>query len=299
MKKIIFAFAIASAALALTSCGETWDDNPKLEGHEGTVYAEFLNSPVMADNAISITEAMKNGTLNMTCSQPYYGYAAVVTYRVQVSLTPDFSDYTVKENGDVVNEINMDFFDCAQINPTLADVASKVETLMGVKNESELPTPEQPVYFRLRAFIAQSPDNTQYLSNVVSYNSISCEYLAIWVAGQPVNYYLRGGMNDWGADAGSVWQFMTGEEENTWNTPVVTIEAGTEFKVADAAWGPFNAGWGGDSGDVYPDKPYTLNVGDNPGNLTMKEDFTGQAFMRLEKGEYILTLDTTKGAPEE
>lgn len=288
MKKIFFALALASAAFALSSCDETWDENPKLEGHEGTVQVDFLNPPVMQNTKIMITDANKTGTLHLTCSQPFYGYAAAATYRVQCSLTSDFA---------VFEEINQDFYNCAEINPVTGEIASAIEKMSGVKTEADLPLPYQPLYMRLRCYIPQSPDNTEYISNVVQFNSVSADYLAIWVAGIPVDYYLRGAMNDW--STGPEWQFATGEEENTWVTGIVTIANGTEFKVADSSWGPFNAGQSEDTGAVYPDQPYELLVSDNPGNLHMVGDFTGQIVMRLEKGVYSIVCDSSKGAPAE
>lgn len=293
MKKIFFALAIATAAISLTGCGETWDDNPRLDGHEGVAYADFLNPPVMQNTQVMITSENNTGSLHLTCSQPYYGYAAAATYHVQVSLTKEFTEY---------KELTQDFYDCSQINPVLSDIASAIETLSGVKTEADLPLPYRPLYVRLRSWISQSPDNTEYLSNVVAFNAVACDYLAIWVAGQPANLYLRGGMNEWGAS--EEYQFYTADEEYSWATNIVTIPNGTEFKVADSSWAPINLGWGtngagDDTGDITPDEIYHLTWSENPGNLTMKGDFTGQAVLRLEKGNYTLVLDSTKGAPAE
>ncbi len=85
--------AVAAVALGFSSCKETWDENPVLQGHEGTLTADFLNVPTLKDQPVMITNDNKTGTFHLTCSQPYYGYAAVATYKVQVSLTEDFADF--------------------------------------------------------------------------------------------------------------------------------------------------------------------------------------------------------------
>lgn len=280
MKKILLSAAVCTLALGFSSCSETWDDNPVLNTHEGEKTANFLNNPVMQDQTIMLTNGNKEGTFHLTCSQPDFGYAAVATYKVQCSLTEDFAKY---------EEISQDFYNCAEVNPVNGDVAAAIQKLSGVKTEADLPLPYQKLYMRLRAFVAQSESNTQYLSNVVSFAGVSSDYLAIWVSDVPVNIYLRGGMNNWGNDGLTAeWQFATGADENTWVTPVVTIPAGTEFKVADSSWGSINLGAG--APQIVAGEEYALAASD-VGNIVMSADFTGVAHLKLEKGNYILTLD--------
>lgn len=267
----------ATAALGLSSCSETWDGNPVYEGHDGVLKADFLNNPQLKDQYIMLTTANQDGSFHLTCSQPDYGYAAAAAYRVQLSLTEGFEKY---------EEISQAFYDCAQINPLNKDVAMALEKLSGVQTDDDLPLPYQTLYVRLRSEIPQSPANSQFISNVVSFKGVSADYLAIWVSGVPVNIYLRGGMNGWGAPA--EWQFKTGPEENTWVLSNVTIEAGTEFKVADPEWGALNLG-GGDVSDVKPGEKLALSGGGS--NLKIDEDFTGLIQLRLENGIYYLTLD--------
>lgn len=278
-------FAVAVAALGFSSCSETWDDNPVLKTHEGEQKADFLNQPQMQDQVIMLNNDNKEGNFHLTCSQPDFGYAAVANYRVQCSLTEDFA---------VFEEINQDFYNCAEINPLNADVAAAIEKLSGVQTEADLPLPYQKLYMRLRAYVAQDEEGTQFLSNVVSFKGVAVDYLAIWVSGVPVNIYLRGGfpdVSDWGAVP--QYQFVTGPEENTWVTNTITIPAGTEFKVADSSWGPLNAGAGSAGANVVPNTPLVIDNGDNPGNLMMTEEFTGIAHLSLVKGVYTLTMATT------
>lgn len=278
-------FAVAVAALGFSSCSETWDDNPVLKTHEGEQKADFLNQPQMQDQVIMLNNDNKEGTFHLTCSQPDFGYAAVANYRVQCSLTEDFA---------VFEEINQDFYNCAEINPLNADVAAAIEKLSGVQTEADLPLPYQKLYMRLRAYVAQDEEGTQFLSNVVSFKGVAVDYLAIWVSGVPVNIYLRGGFpdaSDWGAVP--QYQFVTGPEENTWVTNTITIPAGTEFKVADSSWDPLNAGAGSAGSNVVPNTPLVIDNGDNPGNLMMTEEFTGIAHLSLVKGVYTLTMATT------
>ena len=276
MKKKLSYITAGVVLLAMTSCSETWDDNPKIDGHKGVIEADFLNAPVMQDLPVMFTQDNEEGSLNLTCSQPYLGYAAFVTYKVQCSLTEDFVDY---------REIDQAFYDCGQINPLNKDLVAAIEYLSGVVNEGDLPLENVKLWVRLRAYIEQSPENTQYLSNPVYFSSVGANYLAIWVANQPANIYLRGGWtSDWAAEES--YQFFTGEQENTWYTNTVSIAKGIEFKVADAEWGAINLGKGEDT--IMPNEIYKLASGGN--NITMGADFTGKANLTKSGDSYTLIL---------
>lgn len=280
MKKILFSLCALAMCLGFSSCKETWDDAPKLEGHEGVVYDDFLNQPAMQQQFLMLSQNNRDGYFHLTCSQPYYGYAAIVSYKVQISLTEDFAEY---------EELNQIFYNCADINPVNHDVASAIEKLAGVVTEADLPLDYRRVYMRLRAYIEQSPDDTEYISNAVYFDNVGADYLAIWVADQMVNIYLRGSFDE-GWNALPEYQFMTGESENTWVIKEFTLTAGTEFKVADSSWGPLNLGSGSDN-VVTPGEPYALSGGDNPGNLVINVDFHGLIQLSLESGTYYLTLE--------
>ena len=195
-------FAVAVAALGFSSCSETWDDNPVIKTHEGVQQADFLNEPVMKDQVIMLTDQNREGVFHMTCSQPDFGYAAVGTYKVQISLTEDFKTY---------EEVSQDFYDCGAINVLNGDVASILEKLSGVKTEDDLPLPYQPVYMRLRAYVAQDEAQTTFISNVVKFKGVSADYLAIWVSDVPIDMYLRGAFPETGGwEAIEKYQFVTG-----------------------------------------------------------------------------------------
>lgn len=292
MKKIIYSFAIAAVALGFSSCKETWDENPVIKGHEGTVQADFLNNPALQDYPIMITQKNNTGTFHLTCSQPDFGYAAIATYKVQCCLDDKFEEGTYIE-------IKQAFYNCAEINPVNSDIAAAYEKLLDVKSEADLPTPYNRLYMRLRAYIEQSPENTQYVSNPVYFDQVAADYLAIWVPDVAKNMYLRGSFDaGWGALP--EWQFYTGTEENTWVIKgIVTLAKDTQFKVADSSWGACN--WGGptipEGGSMGPEhvlKPgdeYELNTGDNPGNMKIESDFTGRIQLRMEGDDYFLLFD--------
>lgn len=283
-----FLGAFCALSIGLSSCTETWDDSPVLKTHDGEQTASFLNEPQMKSAPVMITQDNKTSNLNLTCSQPDFGYAAAAAYQVQMSLTPEFTDY---------QEIRQRFYNCAQINPLYSDVASAIEYLSNVRSEADLPLPYQKVYVRLKAFVPQDPDNTTFLSNVVSYDALSADYLAIWVGGVPVNIWVRGGMNDWGAGTYDpsatspvAWQFVTGPDQDTWVCNNVTIPADTQFKVADAAWADINLGGPGDEEPVTVGINTSFALSSGGKNLIVAENFTGKITLTLSDGNYSLKL---------
>ena len=290
--------AVMGVALGFSSCNETWDDNPVLKTHDGVLTADFLNNPVMQNQTIMLTSENQTGHFHLTCSQPDFGYAAIATYRVQCSLTEDFANF---------KEISDDFTNCANINPTNKAVAEALEELSGVRTENDLPLPYQKLYMRLRAFIAQDEANTTYLSNVVSFNAVAADYLAVWVVGVPVNIFMRGGMNDWGAQWGEdgkpgPWQFVTDNKvdgNNAWILKNVTIQPDQSIKIATDNWEGINLG--GPEGQenenaekVKAGDKYALTSGGGSGHIRLTAPFTGDVKLILEANIYYVIFEPAK-----
>ena len=83
MKKISILFACLVAVLTFNSCKE--DTEPQY--NNPTKFT--LNTPALAAQYYELTE---DGTLDLSWSQPDYGYAAPASYKVSVSLLEDFSE---------------------------------------------------------------------------------------------------------------------------------------------------------------------------------------------------------------
>lgn len=296
MKKIFLAFAACAVALGFSSCKETWEENPVLKTHDGIVEAQFLNEPSMKTQPLMITKENRNGSLNLTCSQPDYGVACIASYRVQVALSAE--DFAAGK----FFEIKQNFYKCDQINPVNGDVAEAMEELLGIESEKDLPIDYRPIFIRLRSFIEQDEEHTQYVSNIVQFDAIGADYYARWTAGEKVDIYIRGDMNGWldGGDMatlGPKWQFETDVQKNTYVVKNVTIEPGQSFKIADATWGSINMGSAEGNENAKADilkvdEEYQLNDGNNPGHLRVDATFTGNVYLfhDPDTGSYYLTL---------
>ena len=77
--------ALLSALLCLaTACDDDNNSNPTLKTPSGFT----LNTPAYAEGAVYDLE--RSQTVELTCSQPDYGFTAATVYTVQVSLDNDF-----------------------------------------------------------------------------------------------------------------------------------------------------------------------------------------------------------------
>lgn len=291
MKKISFLFAALATTMAFTSCDESKDEHPVLEPNDGVIVENFLNTPEMSNMSVDLTDENQANTIHMTCSQPSYGYAATVRYKVEVSFDKDFTTPAVP-GAPVSTTLNTAFYDCSEINPTYGELATAMCNLLGIKNDKEIPTGYRDLYARLVANIeiaggADLYPNTTYQSNVVKMTRANCTYLAIIVPGQPTGLYLRGGMNDWGAPA--EWEFLTTDVANVSRIDYCEIPEGTEFKAADANWASINLG---DSGAEFKiNEPYELLFDPNPGNLTMPVNFAGSVTLTFKGGKYTILFE--------
>ncbi len=301
--------ALIGMTIAFTACNESKDDHPILNPVPDGTTETFLNTPEMTNTSITFTKENANGYLHMTCSQPgKYGFAAPVSYEVEVSFDPEFKTPVVADAPASV-KLMTSFSDCAEINPVNSELAGAICELSDVKDENNLPTPERTLYLRLVASMktagsfpnsdSGSYPNTTLVSNAVSIKSVSCAYLAISVPDQPTGIYLRGSMNGWGSPA--EYEFLTtnvfgemliaGELKDGIYGHVVEMPAGTEFKVADSSWGAINLG--GDGAPFTVGTPYSLTGGDN---IKLTEDFYGSVTLTQKGGGYIVLFSPVEQA---
>ena len=289
MKKLSIMLAAFAAVMSFSSCETSHDDNPVLPDFKDGMTADFLNEPVMQQQYINITEAESTGSLQLTCSQPTeYGYAASVRYTPQISLTENFTDF---------RQYDADWTaSCKNLHITNSNIAEGVAEMLNLKEAGELPEGYYPLYVRFRADLYTDqgsliPGHTIY-SNVVKFDHIHVDYLAIWVAGVPQDLYMIGSFNGW-AQADPALRFVTGPNKNTWVTEQsFTINKGETFKVTPAQWNaPFNGAAfnAGSNGNVMKiDEEYELYVDSGSSDITMDADFTGKARLTYKDGKYLI-----------
>lgn len=162
MKKLYksLLFAVIATVPFLTSCKDDNDSNPTLTFPESFV----LNQPEFAAN--NVYDIPAASYVNLTTSQPDYGgWPAAVTYAVQISL-----DGTSEDGWKELSTT----YTSTKISISGAELNAAVLELYRAAHEDADPEGVMPLFFRLRAFLADSGKNFgEVFSNAVSANVLS------------------------------------------------------------------------------------------------------------------------------
>lgn len=189
MNKIAMFFAATAAVLSMSSCKQ----NTEPRYHEATVFT--LNTPALAQQYYQLTP---EGTIDLTWSQPNWGFSAAAQYDVQISLMPDFTPaeegldayYTLPNNNTPISICSASIL--------ASDVAMGICKLRGIADEdSYTPEPARPVYVRVVGRVPQVAES-DIVSNTICLSKVE-GYCAIQ---SPGKIYLVGAPEGWkGPDA--------------------------------------------------------------------------------------------------
>lgn len=160
MKKLNIFILLLSGSLLWAGCGDDRDDNPVFQ--EPTEFN--LNTPAQASDVYDLKNL---STIELTCSQPNYGYVASTAYKVQLSLENTFKDADETAG----TKANYATLSATYILPDLKvdamEFAMALLDLWKVSNGStELPETPMPVYIRLNAALSNNGMG-QIVSNVI------------------------------------------------------------------------------------------------------------------------------------
>lgn len=161
MKRISNILLAVTFALPLfTACETDNDSNPVLK--EPDTFT--LNTPAYAAN--NVYDLKNSQTVELTCTQPDYGFPVATTYTIQVAFEQDFIEATddskanYKELESTFPTAKMDVV-ASELNNTLVDLWTAVNG-----EEATIPTEPVAVYIRLKANITNS-ERGVCLSNII------------------------------------------------------------------------------------------------------------------------------------
>ncbi|MDR1120748.1 MAG: SusF/SusE family outer membrane protein [Dysgonamonadaceae bacterium] len=196
MKKILN-IIIATVCIAglFTAC-ETERDNPIALTPDSFV----LNTP---PHVSGIYDLKNMETIQLTCSQPDYGFTAATTYRVQVATDGAFLDFVTLPT----------FFNRAKIDVSASEMAVALVGLLGVTDEADFPAELFPVYIRLSAELSDGSHTV--LSNIIELPNVK-GYFALEPVTMPENIYLIGNVTGWSWDAATSMVPVHGTEGKFW-----------------------------------------------------------------------------------
>lgn len=291
MKKHILASLLAGAALlGFVSCSDDNDSNPTVQQPESFV----LNTPAYGGNLYDLANS---DSIELTYSQPDYGYTAAVSYYTQVSLTNDWRTNDTSEDGEVVEFDKPKFVEIdgysekAKAGVSAADINTAIMKMGGYASESEMPD-STDLYLRVRATLSSG---YECYSNVVKITVKA--YYASLVSADPELWYLIGGCvgdGTWGNDGtgnigtsiyplcpieGEEYDEKTGQGKLTYTGYFISSQG---FKIIKTPGKWDNDEWGSSAdGDITQ----PINKGDNGGT-------GGSDFKVPSDGYYTITLDT-------
>lgn len=231
------------------ACSDDNDDNPTI-----TTPTEFvLNTPAIAGNNIDLAHS---STLQLTCSQPNYGFPAATKYNVQVSLKEDMSDCaTIEQN----------FYSAkADVEASLLSAALTNLELEAGKTEADFPM-DIPVYVRMRAVMTTETgdeiEGTDILSNVVTLSNVHLLYSLAPVT-VPDHLYVVGNFCGW--DWGNCFEFIPVYDHPEMYWRMVWIDDSGVKINTNKAWDNNEKGYA----DITVDGELKDKISSNEGNIS-------------------------------
>ena len=172
-----------------TACSDDNDENPTVK----TPTTFHLNTPALAANGVY--DLANSKTIELTCSQPDYGYPAVTKYTVEVATSADMSD--VKSMATT--------FTTAKMEVNAAELASLLTDLHVAKGMKEEQFPiTAPVYIRVKAVQTTADgheiEGTSITSNVITLNKVYLVF-SLPPVKAPEKLFLVGNFNKWSWDS--------------------------------------------------------------------------------------------------
>ena len=249
MKKILKSTLLLMMGMGLfAACSTDNDSNPTVQ----TPTQLKLNTPAFANTLVDL----KNSTsIDLTWSQPDYGFPLVATYEVEVALSQDMANAKTVETvtGNPKAPIHA------------GDLATTLTTMLLDQGKTEADFPmEIPVYFRVKSSVQttvpETVPNTTILSNVVSLNKVRLEYSLAPVE-TPKTLYLVGNFCGWDWSK-SLKMTQCYEGENVFWHMVYIDESGIKFNI-ERAWDGKEVGFAG----ITVDGELKSEIKDAGGNI--------------------------------
>ena len=160
-----------------------------------------LNTPIYVSG---IYDLKNTETIQLTCSQPAYGFTAATTYRVQVATSNSFTDFVTLPTS----------FNTAKMEVSASEIAVALVELLDITDAADFPTEPFPIYIRLSAEL--SDGSHKVLSNIIELPKVK-GYFALEAMVLPENIYIIGNVaGGWSWDAATSMVPVYGTEGKFW-----------------------------------------------------------------------------------
>lgn len=228
MKNIIKSTLLLLCSVGLlAACEDDNDSNPVLTSATSFV----LNTPSTAAN--NTIDLGTSSTINLTCSQPNYGFPASTTYTVDIASKADMSDALTLATTYTSTLLDLD----------ANEVASALTDLLVQQGRTEAEFPlTVPMYVRAHAVVSSKTgtdvESTGITSNVVTFNSVRLPF-SLPPVSVPTNLYITGNFNGWSWETSLQMVGVYGAKDNKstkdvfWHM-VYIDDSGIKFNTAKA-----------------------------------------------------------------
>lgn len=180
MKKLNILTSVFAALALFASCEDDRDSNPTIQ--EPTTFV--LNTPANAPHNVYDLNLSKN--IMLTCTQPDYGYPAIVTYTVQADLTNQWKEETEEAEASYLTLPTTTT--SARIDVRPEELNKVIVKLAGWESESDYTGQPMSVYIRLFAHIGKN--SFPIHSNAIEMKVIP--YFTDISNAVPTTYYMLG-----------------------------------------------------------------------------------------------------------
>jgi hypothetical protein len=293
MKKIFsFALMLMGFATALTSCSDDRDSNPTI----GQPTQFVVNASPVAGQYIQLSPDNK---VNLTWSQPNYGYNAMATYQIQIGVSSGGNIvWNQKEGADKFLETTY-----TKCNADISgeEIAEAICEIDGVTSEDDyVDLGFREIAFRVKSSIQDSKGNDVAGSIIVS-SPVIFEHMAAYCAVKSLGYvYIIGNCSGWtepkaaNLDALIDWRIYETEIGSKIYKGVVEIPEGDlEFRIYTAL-----TGWDGGNSLGHQEEDQSTEVEFSGGVYSDKYVYPGKGswkFVGFPGGQLEITLDMIQG----
>lgn len=220
MKNIYILIAIFTCLGSFWACDSDRDSNPTLHTPDTFV----LNTPKYVSG---IYDLKNTDIVELTCSQPDYGFTAATIYKVMVSVTGDFTE---KENSEE-NEFKVlsTSYTTAKMDLSARELAVALVGLQGIENEEDYPADPFPVYIRVTAELASGLGKCT--SNQITLPRVK-GYFALEPLTAPENMYIIGNVaGDWKWENATVMVPVHSNDGMFWAIQYLGQEGGADAEI--------------------------------------------------------------------
>lgn len=234
MKNINILLVCLIASVFVTSCKDDGEDNPRYK-----VPTEFvLNVPKYAEGFYDLKNTE---SVQLTCSQPNYGYAAAAQYYVQVSTDGSFDP---EAGFDEEKQTCATVQTLCKMDINTNELAVAICNALKVESEEDFPTDPIKVYIRIKAALP-NVEGSEIYSNVITLNTVK-SYYALPDLVLPVKMNMIGQFCDWDWSKSASMIPVHSSPDRFWVIRYVKAGAGEGFKFnAEKKWDGNDIGFDG------------------------------------------------------